>query len=86
MHSTEWCHLHSKMNVQVLCSILFSHILTGCCAVALLTGTKARCMREWNNGATGTALVPEVLVKIKGIMYSSSWFTIVTFVLFINTF
>lgn len=78
--STECCHLHSKMNVQVLCSIFFSHILTGCYCCSTADRHQSRCMREWNNGAAGTALVPEVLVRIKGMMYSLSWFTKVTFV------
>lgn len=47
IHSTEWCHLHSKINVQVLCYMFFSHILTRSCVAALLTGTKAG---AWGNG------------------------------------
>lgn len=40
---------------------------------------QSRCIREWNNGATGTALVPKVLLRINGVMYRISWFTNVTF-------
>lgn len=48
---------------------------------------QSRCMREWKNITPGTALVPEVVVRIKG-MYSISWFTNITLLmlLFINTF
>lgn len=58
VYCTETCCLHSKMNIQVLCSMFFLRVLPECCAAALLTkGTEAG---AWgNNGATDTALVPK---------------------------
>lgn len=58
------------MNIQVLCSRLFltcsARVL--CCST-VDKGTEAG---AWgNNRATNTALVPKVLVRIKGMMYST---------------
>lgn len=69
VYCTEPCHLHSKMNTQVLCSMFFLHVLPECCAAALLT--KAR--RQVRGGIMVLLIrlwFLKVLVRIKGMMYT----------------